>query len=97
MALLEAFVDTTLPADQFHHRQHVEVAWRFVRNYGMPAALGEFTTTLKVKKPPRAVRRRQGCDRALPRDHHVGVSAADRGTTGEVRGRTVGGFCRGES
>jgi hypothetical protein len=45
--LLEAFVDTTLPSDQFHHRQHVEVAWRFVRRYGMPAALGEFTTANK--------------------------------------------------
>ena len=47
MALLEAFVDTTLPADQFHHQQHVEVAWRFVCKYGMPAALGEFTTAIK--------------------------------------------------
>ena len=45
--LLERFVDTTLPADQFHHAQHVEVAWRFVRRYGMPAALGEFTTAIK--------------------------------------------------
>jgi hypothetical protein len=45
--LLERFVDTTLPADQFHHHQHVEVAWRFVRRYGMPAALGEFTAAIK--------------------------------------------------
>lgn len=45
--LLQAFLDTTLPSDQFHHQQHVEVAWRFVRNYGMPAALGEFTTAVK--------------------------------------------------
>ena len=47
MALLEAFVDTTLPSDQFHHQQHVEVAWRFVRQYGMPAALAEFTVAIK--------------------------------------------------
>ena len=47
MPLLEAFVDTTLPSDHFHHRQHVEVAWLFVRKYGMPAALGEFTTAIK--------------------------------------------------
>ena len=47
MPLLDAFVDTTLPSDQFHHQQHVEVAWLFVRNYGMPAALGEFTTAIK--------------------------------------------------
>ena len=47
MALLEAFVDTTLPSDQFHHQQHVEVAWLFVRKYGMPAALSEFTAAIK--------------------------------------------------
>ena len=45
--LLEQFVDTTLPADQFHHEQHVQVAWLFVRRYGMPAALGEFTAAIK--------------------------------------------------
>ena len=45
--LLEQFVDTTLPADQFHHEQHVQVAWLFVRRYGMPAALGEFSTAIK--------------------------------------------------
>ena len=45
--LLEGFVSTALPADQFHHEQHVRVAWLFVRNHGMPAALGEFTTAIK--------------------------------------------------
>lgn len=45
--LLERFVDTTLPADQFHHEQHVQVAWMFVREYGMPAALAEFTAAIK--------------------------------------------------
>jgi hypothetical protein len=45
--LLEAFTDTTLPADQFHHEQHVQVAWLFVRRHGMPAALGEFTAAIK--------------------------------------------------
>ena len=45
--LLERFIDTTLPADQLHHRQHVEVAWLFVRKHGMPAALGEFSTAIK--------------------------------------------------
>ena len=45
--LLARFVDTTLPADQFHHEQHVQVAWLFVRNHGMPAALGEFTAAIK--------------------------------------------------
>ncbi len=45
--LLDRFVDTTLPADQFHHQQHVQVAWLFVRNHGMPAALGEFSAAIK--------------------------------------------------
>ena len=45
--LLDRFVDTTLPADQFHHQQHVQVAWLFVRRYGMPAALSEFTAAIK--------------------------------------------------
>ena len=45
--LLDKFVDTTLPSDQFHHQQHVNVAWLFVRKYGMPAALSEFTTAIK--------------------------------------------------
>ena len=45
--LLQRFVDATLPSDQFHHQQHVHVAWLFVRSYGMPAALGEFTVAIK--------------------------------------------------
>ncbi len=45
--LLEAFINTTLPADQFHHEQHVHVAWLFVRQYGMPGALGEFAAAIK--------------------------------------------------
>jgi hypothetical protein len=45
--LVDRFLDTSLPADRFHHQQHVEVAWTFVRRYGMPAALGEFTGAIK--------------------------------------------------
>ena len=45
--LLARFIDTTLPAAEFHHEQHVHVAWRFVRQYGMPAALAEFTSAIK--------------------------------------------------
>ena len=29
-ALFEAFVSIDLPADQFHHEQHVRVPWLFV-------------------------------------------------------------------
>jgi hypothetical protein len=45
--LLEGFVTTALPAGQFHHEQHVRVAWLFVREHGMPAALGEFSSAIK--------------------------------------------------
>lgn len=45
--LLDRFVDTTLPAAEFHHQQHVQVAWLFVRKHGMPAALSEFTAAIK--------------------------------------------------
>lgn len=45
--LLNGFLSTELPADQFHHEQHVRVAWMFVRTYGMPAALGEFAGAIK--------------------------------------------------
>jgi hypothetical protein len=45
--LFDRFVDTTFPVDQFHHQQHVHVAWLFVQKYGMPGALAEFTTAIK--------------------------------------------------
>lgn len=45
--LLAGFIDGSLPADQFHHHQHVHVAFLFVRRHGMPAALGEFSNALK--------------------------------------------------
>lgn len=45
--LLDRFIDTTLPSEQFHHQQHVQVAWLFVRKFGMPRALSEFTKALK--------------------------------------------------
>lgn len=45
--LLDSFLDTSLAADRFHHAEHVEVAWRFVCRYGMPAALSEFTTAIQ--------------------------------------------------
>lgn len=45
--LYDAFISTDLPADQFHHEQHVRVAWMFVRRHGMPAAIGEFSEAIK--------------------------------------------------
>ncbi len=45
--LCDRFLDASLPADQFHHRQHVHLAWLFVQQHGMPAALAEFMSALK--------------------------------------------------
>ena len=45
--LFEAFSSAALPADQFHHEQHVRAGWMFVRRYGMPAALAEFSEAIR--------------------------------------------------
>ena len=45
--LLARFEDGSLPSGEFHHEQHVRVAWMFVRRYGMPDALGRFSQALK--------------------------------------------------
>ena len=45
--LHDAFTSTALPADQFHHEQHVRVAWLFVCRHGMPAAIGKFSEAIK--------------------------------------------------
>jgi len=45
--LFDRFVDSTLPGDEFHHQQHVQVAWLFVQKHGMPGALGEFSDAIK--------------------------------------------------
>jgi hypothetical protein len=45
--LLAGFEAASLPDDAFHHEQHVHVAWMFVRRYGMPGALTEFSRALK--------------------------------------------------
>jgi hypothetical protein len=45
--LLREFAAATLPAEMFHHRQHVRVAWLFVTRYGMPAAIEAFSQALQ--------------------------------------------------
>ena len=41
------FLDTTLGTDQFHHADHVRMAWLFVTDYGMPEALDRFPAALR--------------------------------------------------
>jgi hypothetical protein len=45
--LVEAFERVTLGADQFPHRQHVRVAWLYVRRDGLPSALSTFPAALR--------------------------------------------------
>jgi hypothetical protein len=45
--LLRQFIDTTLPDAAFHHTHHVRAAWLFVRQYGVPRALSEFSEALR--------------------------------------------------
>jgi hypothetical protein len=45
--LVEQFESATLSAGQFHHVQHVRVAWLFVRRYGLPEALAAFPAALR--------------------------------------------------
>ena len=44
---LTAFEDGTLPADCFHHADHVRAAWLILREESPAAALGRFSAALK--------------------------------------------------
>lgn len=45
--LLRRFEDATLPAASFHHREHVRVAWLYLRQEEPVAALSRFSEGLK--------------------------------------------------
>jgi hypothetical protein len=45
--LLKGFDTGSLPDDAFHHQEHVRVAWIYVRQHGLPDALGTFSTALR--------------------------------------------------
>lgn len=46
-ALVTAFRDGSLPASAFHHRDHVRLAWLYVRQHGASAAAAAFTADLQ--------------------------------------------------
>ena len=46
-ALLEGFEKGTIPARDFHHAEHVRVAWMYLRRYPLPDALARFIGSLK--------------------------------------------------
>lgn len=45
--LLDRFESATLPGDAFHHAQHVEAAWGYLRRFPLPEALARFTAALQ--------------------------------------------------
>jgi hypothetical protein len=46
-ALLELFEAGTVPPGGFHHEQHVQAAWGYLRRYPLAEALARFTTALQ--------------------------------------------------
>jgi hypothetical protein len=45
--LIAQFEACTLPASAFHHAQHVEAAWGYLRRYPLPDAIARFSTALQ--------------------------------------------------
>lgn len=45
--LVDAFEACTLPPDEFHHREHVRVAWTYLASMPLMDALQRFTTSLR--------------------------------------------------
>jgi len=46
-ALLDGFENGTIPAGEFHHAEHVRVAWMYLRRHPLPDALARFIAGLK--------------------------------------------------
>lgn len=46
-AFLAAFRDTTLPTSMFHHRDHVRMAWLYLREHGAVEAPARFAADLQ--------------------------------------------------
>src|ERR1700693_4610035 len=44
---IERFENCTLPAESFHHRDHVRVVWLYLRCYSVLETLGKFSAGLK--------------------------------------------------
>ena len=47
-SFVAGFRDGTLGTDQFHHRDHVRMAWLYVREFGLEAAVTRFTADLRA-------------------------------------------------
>lgn len=47
-AFVAAFRDGTLGTEHFHHRDHVRMAWLYVREHGLETAVTRFTADLRA-------------------------------------------------
>src|ERR1051326_4671730 len=45
--LIEAFESNRIENHEFHHRDHVRMAWTYLREYGFPAGAGRFVDALQ--------------------------------------------------
>ena len=72
-AFMDAFRTGELAADAFHHRDHVRMAWLYVRAFGPAAAVGRFTDDL----------RRFAAAKGVPRLYHATITGAYLALVGE--------------
>jgi hypothetical protein len=72
-AFMDAFRTGQLAADAFHHRDHVRMAWLYVRVFGSAAAVGRFTDDLRGFAAAKGV----------PRLYHATITGAYLALIGE--------------
>lgn len=65
-AFVAAFRAGTLGADAFHHRDHVRMAWLYVREHGLETAVTRFTDDLRAFAAAKGV----------PRLYHATITVA---------------------
>ena len=65
-AFVDAFRSGTLGDDAFHHRDHVHMAWIYVRGYGLESAVTRFTDDLRAFAAAKGV----------PRLYHATITVA---------------------
>jgi len=65
-AFVAAFRDTSLPTSAFHHRDHVRMAWLYVREHGAAGAAPHFAADLQ----------RFALAKGVPGLYHATITAA---------------------
>ena len=90
-ALLEGFEKGTIPAAEFHHPEHVRVAWMYLRRYPLPDAL------VPIHRVAQALRGRPWRAGSLSRDHHGRLRAHHRRPPRRRDRVVVDRFCGKES